>query len=299
LRSLRRREARLAWLLIAPALAVILLVALLPLAWAFWESLHLHDLRTPWRGRPLVALANYAEAWADSRLWGAALHSAFFTVVSVSLELVLGLALALALHRGFRGRGLARTLSLLPWAVPTVVAALVWRFLFDGPSSLANRLLLGVGLAGEPVAWLAHPLLAWVPLLLADVWKTTPFVALLLLAGLQSLDENIEEAARMDGAGDWQRLWHVTLPLLRPALLVALLFRSIDALRLFDLVYVLTGGGPGTSTEPLALYTHSVLLQNLRFGYGSALSVIVFAVSAALALLTVRVVARRGQESWR
>jgi ABC-type sugar transport system permease subunit len=190
--------------------------------------------------------------------------------VTVVLELTLGLALALALHARLPGRGLARTAALLPWALPTVVAALVWRFLFDGPSSIANQAWLLAG-GAEPVAWLAHPQLAWVPLILADVWKTTPFVMLLLLAGLQSIDESLLEAARVDGASAWQRLWHVTLPLLWPVLSVAVLFRAVDALRVFDLVYVLTGGGPGTATEPVGLYTFSVLLQHLRFGYGSAL----------------------------
>jgi ABC-type sugar transport system permease subunit len=281
---------RFAWALVTPALATIGLVALLPLLWAFWESFHLHDLRTPWLGRPFLGLANYAEVLGDARFWRAALHTLAFAALTVTAELVLGLALALGLQRSFRARGLARTVALLPWALPTVVAALVWRFLFDGPSSLVNQFIVWLGLATEPVAWLAHPVLAWVPVLLADIWKTTPFVALLLLAGLQSIDETLEEAARMDGAGFWQRLWHVTLPLLRPAILVALVFRTIDALRLFDLVYVLTGGGPGTATEPLALYTFNVLLQNLRFGYGSALSVIVFGMGFTLALVYVRLV---------
>ncbi len=142
----------------------------------------------------------------------------------------------------------------------------------------------------EPVAWLSDPWLAWVPIIAADVWKTTPFVALLLLAGLQSIDESVAEAARMDGATAWQELIHVTLPLLRPALLVALVFRSLDAFRVFDLVYALTGGGPGTATEPLSLYAFGALLQKLRFGYGAALSMIVFVLSFALALVYVRLV---------
>ena len=269
-RSPERSEAGLAWALSAPALLVIALVALFPLGWTLWESLHLHDLRMPWRGRPFVGLGHYAEALGDARFWGALGHTVFFTASSVSLEIVLGLALALALHRSFRGRGLARTTALLPWALPTVVAALVWRFLFEGTGMLTG------------------PTTAWAPVILADVWKTTPFVALLLLADLQSIDPDLLEAARVDGANAWQRLWHVTLPLLRPALAVALVFRSLDAFRVFDLVYVLTNGGPGTATEPLALLAFSALLQDLRFGYGSALSMLLFAVSFALAWLYVR-----------
>jgi ABC-type sugar transport system permease subunit/ABC-type glycerol-3-phosphate transport system substrate-binding protein len=281
-----RGEARLAWLLSAPALAVIALIALFPLGWALWESLHAHDLGTPWRGTPFVGLANYAEALSSARFWNALGRTALFTATSVSLELVLGLALALALDRPFRGRGALRAASLLPWALPTVVAALVWRFLFDGRAAVANEIAARFG--AHRVAWLAGPMSAWVPLVLADVWKTTPFVALLLLAGLQNVDGALIEAARVDGAGPLRRLWYVTLPLLRPAIVVALIFRTLDAFRVFDLVYVLTGGGPGTATEPIALTTFDTLLTDLRVGYGSALGVIVFAVTFALALLYVR-----------
>jgi ABC-type sugar transport system permease subunit len=278
-------EPRLAWTLMAPALAVTAAVALFPLGWTLWESLHRHDLRLPWLGRPFVGLANYAEILGDGRFWGAMLHTAFFTAVSVALELGLGLFLALALNRAFRGRGLVRAAVLIPWSIPTVVAALLWRFLFDAQAGIANTVLVGLGVLDEPVVWLVRAATAWVPVILADVWKTTPFVALLLLAGLQNIDPALDEAAAVDGAGAWRRLWHVTLPLLRPALGVALVFRTLDAFRVFDLIYVLTGGGPGTSTEPIALYAFNSLFSNLRFGYGAALSVIVFLVTFLLALL--------------
>jgi ABC-type sugar transport system permease subunit len=285
-------EARAAWAFCLPALVVVGVVALFPLVWTAWESLHLHDLRMPWRGRPFVGLANYAEALSDARFWWSLAHTAGFAAVSVTLELALGLALALGLHGAFRGRALARTAVLLPWALPTVVAALLWRFLFDGATSPVNAALVASGWLEAPLVWLAHPWLAWLPVVLADVWKTTPFVALLLLAGLQGIDPALYEAARVDGASGWQRFRHVTLPMLRPALVVALVFRALDALRVFDLIYVLTGGGPGTATEPVALYTFKSLLQDLRFGYGSALSVIVFALTFGLAWLYVRLAGR-------
>ena len=272
-RSSRTGETRLAWLLLAPALGSVVAIALFPLAWTVRESFHLHDLRSPWLGQPWIGLANYAEAAADGRLWLSLAHTVGFAAVSVALELALGLVLALALHRAVAARGPVRTLALIPWALPTVVAALLWRFLFDGPTD-----------------WLADPLRAWIPIVLADVWKTTPFVVLLLLAGLQTIDESLYEAARIDGATDWQQFRHVTLPLLRPALLVALIFRTLDAFRVFDLIYALTGGGPGTATEPVSLYGFTVLLQYLRFGYGSAIAVIVFVVTFGLALLYVRTV---------
>jgi ABC-type sugar transport system permease subunit len=277
-----RREARLAWWLVAPALGTILLVALFPLLWTMWESLHLHDLRMPWLGRPFIGLANYLEAAGDPRFRGALAHTFLFAAATVTLELLLGCALALAMNRAARGRGLVRAAVLVPWAIPTVVSALLWRFMFEGRAGIANALFR------EPPVWFIDPVLAWVPVILADVWKTTPFVALLLLAGLQNIDPSLYEAARIDGASAWRQFRHVTLPLLRPAILVALIFRTLDAFRVFDLIYVMTGGGPGTSTEPIALYTFNSLLQNLRFGYGSALSVIVFAVTFLLALGYVR-----------
>lgn len=286
--GIEQQEARIAWGLILPALLTILLVALFPLLWTLWESLHLHDLRMPWLGKPFVGLDNYVEAFRDPRFWGALGHTVFFAVTSVGLELVIGLWLALALNRAFRGRGLVRASVLVPWAIPTVVSALLWRFMFEGQHGIVNEALVGLGLLREPVVWFIRPMAAWVPVILADVWKTTPFVALLLLAGLQNIDASLYEAARIDGASAWRQFRYVTLPLLKPAILVALIFRTLDAFRVFDLIYALTGGGPGTSTEPIALYTFNVLLQNLQFGYGSALSVIVFLITFGLALLYIR-----------
>ncbi len=282
----QRHEARLAWALALPAIGTIALIAVFPIAWTAWESMHLHDLRMPWLGRPFVGGANYLEAFADARFRGAVGHTLLFAAVSVTLELAGGLALALALNGITRARGLARTAALLPWAIPTVVVALVWRFMFESPSGLADTLAARAGVAAP--TWFADASAAWVPLILADVWKMTPFVGVLLLAGLQNIDSALYEAASMDGAGPWRRFTDITLPLLRPALLVAFLFRTLDALRVFDIVYVMTGGGPGSATEPIALFTFTALLQNLRFGFASALSVMVFTVSFLFALASIR-----------
>ena len=282
--------------MLTPALLVLAALAVLPLLWTVWESLHLHDLRMPWRGRPFVGVEQYVALASDARFGAALLHTAAFTIVTVTLELVLGLALALVLQRVIRGRGVVRAAALLPWAMPTVVVALLWRFVFESRTGAANALLVGSGILAAPVAWLADPLAAWVPLVLADVWKTTPFVALLLLAGLQSIDPVLYEAAAVDGAGDWARFRRITLPMLRHAILVAVIFRMLDAFRVFDLVYVLTSGGPGTATEPVALYTFTALLQHLRFGYGSAMSVVVFVVAFTLALIAVKLLGGRSLE---
>jgi ABC-type sugar transport system permease subunit len=286
-----RDETRIAWLFMLPALGAVGLIALFPLGWTAWESLHVHDLRMPWRGRPFVGLANYREALGSGRFWAALGHTLFFTVTSVGIELLLGLFLAVALHRTSRARGLLRTAVLLPWAIPTVVAALLWSFMFDSHAGVVNAVLAELGAMDReaPLVWLADAGAAWVPVILADVWKTTPFVTLLLLAGLQNIDRALYEAASSDGAGALQQLWHVTLPLLKPALLVALVFRTLDAFRVFDLVFVLTRGGPGTATEPIALYTFTALLNNLRFGYGSALAMLLFLVTFVLAVLYLRI----------
>ena len=281
-----RAEVRAAWALVSPAIAVIVLVGAFPIAWTVWESLHLHDLRMPWLGRPFSGLANYREVLADLRFWSALGHAVAFVVTAVSIELTTGLLLALALHGLSRGQGVARTAVLLPWAIPTVVAALIWRFIFESPGGLATAAVEVTG--WHAPTWLADPLAAWIPIVLADVWKTTPFVAILLLAGLQNIDQALYEAASVDGAGSWRQFTAITLPMLRPALLVAVLFRALDAFRVFDVIYVMTGGGPGTATEPLAIYAFGTLLQQLRFGYGSALSVVVFAVAFIVALGTVR-----------
>lgn len=289
---LERAEARLAWGLAAPAVAVILAVALVPIGVTAWEALHLHDLRLPWLGRPFAGAANFVEAAHDPRFRTAVVHTVGFAAVSVALELVLGLALAIAMHTVGRGRGLFRTAALLPWAIPTVVAALVWRFIFDAQAGVLTTSLREAGIVGASFDWFVQPLAAWVPIVAADVWKTTPFVALLLLAGLQTIDPALDDAARVDGAGPVRRFVTITLPLVAPAMVVAAAFRTLDALRLFDLVYVLTGGGPGTATEPLSMYAFITLMQRLRFGYGSALSITVFLLTFVFALVWVRALGR-------
>jgi len=274
-----REERRLAALLIAPAAGLIVVMALFPIAATVSEALHGHDLRLPWLGRPFVGLANFVEAAGDPRFLSAVGHTVLFALVSVPIEIALGVALALVMHRALRGRAAIRVVALLPWTVPTIVAALIWRFMFESYSTASFD-------------WFVHPLAAWVPIVAADVWKTTPFVAILLLAGLQTIDPAIDEAARIDGAGPLRRFFTITLPLLGPALVVATAFRALDALRLFDLVYVMTGGGPGTATEPLSLYAFVALMQRLRFGYGAALSMTVFLLTFAFALIWIRTVGR-------
>jgi ABC-type sugar transport system permease subunit len=270
----------LATLLVAPALLIVFGVALMPIAATIWEASHQHDLRLPWLGMPFIALGNVQEAFSDPRVSAAALKTVGFAAISVPLELGLGLALALVMQHLTRARGLMRVATLMPFAIPTVVAALIWRFIVESTN------------LGTATELFAGSVTAWIPIIVADVWKTTPFVALLLLAGLQGIDEEIYDAARMDGAHALRQLATITLPLLAPALVVAAAFRALDALRVFDLPFVMTGGGPGTATEPLSLYAFIVLMQRLRFGYGSALSVMVFGLALLVAIASVRLLGR-------
>jgi len=206
----------------------------------------------------------------DVRFWSALGTTAYFVAVSVLLELCLGLVFALLINLKFRGRGLVWGLVLIPWAVPTAVAARFWELILNADYGVLNYLL------GSNIHWLGDPLWAIHAVIVADVWKSTPFVVLLLLAGLQVIPEDLYRAARIDGATAWQQFRHVTLPLLRPYILLALLFRTVDAARVFDLIFVLTGGGPANQTETVVVYAYKLLYRTLQFGYGSTVSMVSF-----------------------
>ena len=290
--SWQSRERALAALFVTPALGVICLIALVPIAMTVWEAMHSHDLRMPWLGRPFVGLHNFAEAAGDERFRSALVRTVVFALVTVPVELAAGVVLALVMHAAIRGRAVIRAAALLPWAIPTVVAALLWRFMFDSQAGIINVPFRSLGLMSAGFDWFVGPLTAWIPIALADIWKSTPFVAVLVLAGLQTIEPTLYEAAAVDGASRIRQFFTITLPLLRSVLIVAAAFRALDALRLFDLAYVLTGGGPGSATEPLSLYAFIAMMQRLRFGYGSALSITVFLLTLGFALLWVRALGR-------
>ncbi|HWI53748.1 MAG TPA: sugar ABC transporter permease [Symbiobacteriaceae bacterium] len=268
-------EKQLAYVLVAPALLIIFSIALFPILRTFWISLHFMQAQMPGLAR-FIGLSNYVTLISDARFWAALKTTVYFAVVSVGLETVLGLAVAMLINREFRGRGLVRAAILVPWAIPTVVSAMMWRWMFNDQYGVVNDLLSKVGLIHGYHAFLGEKSSALWAIIISDVWKTTPFMALLLLAGLQVISSELYEAANVDGASKWRQFWHITLPLLKPAMLVALLFRSLDAFRVFDLVYVLTGGGPGNATETLSVYAYKTLFSFLDFGKGSALAVLVF-----------------------
>lgn len=287
-RSLQQRRARVAWLLVAPALLLLGAVAGWPLARTLFYSFTDAQLDTP-EQYAFVGLANYLDfadgerfgVLADPLWWQAVGNTLWFTAASVSLELVFGMALALLMNEKFRGQGLVRAAILVPWAIPTIVTAKMWGWMFHDQYGVVNDLLLRAGLIDTPLAWIAEPTLSMWAVVIADVWKTVPFMALMLLAALQMIPADLYEAARVDGASAWQRFRRITLPLIMPAMIVALIFRVMDALRVFDLIYVLTSNSEATIS--ISGYAREQMVSFQEMGLGSAASVLVFMMVAGIA----------------
>ncbi len=270
---LRRLRVRWAWLFLAPSLLAAAAVAGWPLArtatFAFTDARLTELAAAQW-----VGLENFVWILKDPDWWRSVWNTLVFTVCSVSLELILGLAFALLLSTEVRGRSALRAVALIPWAVPTIVSAQMWSWMYHDMYGVINDLLLRLGAVDAPVAWLADPETAMAAVIMTDVWKATPFVTLLLLAGLQTIPEHVYAAARIDGAGAVRTFAHVTLPLLRPAIVVALIFRTLDALRVFDLIYVMTSNSRATAT--VSIYARQHLIDFQDVGYGSAASLLIF-----------------------
>ena len=275
----RRSQRRLAYWLIAPAVVLMLAVTGYPIVYAFWLSLHRYNLASP-ADTAFIGLANYQTILTDKYWWTAFFVTLVITVISVAIEFVLGLALALVMHRTIFARGAVRTAILIPYGIVTVAASYSWYYAWTpGTGYLANLL-------PEGSAPLTQQLPSLAVIILAEVWKTTPFMALLLLAGLALVPDDLLKAAEVDGAGAWTRLVRVTLPLLKPAILVALLFRTLDAFRIFDNIYVLTSGSNDTASVSILGYHN--LFKAFNLGLGSAISVLVFAVVAVIAFIFIK-----------
>lgn len=280
------RQTRLAWLLVLPTLLVVVLVAGYPLAQVFYYSFHRADISFV-EPTEFVGFKNYIFLLQDPDFRGALWNTLRFTVASVFLETVLGLAIALVIHSNFRGRGIVRAAILVPWAIPTVVSAKMWQWMLNDIYGVINVILVNTGLVANKIAFLANPNTVLWAMVAVDVWKTTPFMALLLLAGLQLIPADIYEAADIDGASRWQQFWTLTLPLLTPALVVALIFRTLDALRVFDVIFVMVG--VNTATRSLAIYNRQTLIDFQDLGYGSAVSVAILAIIFIFVVLYMRV----------
>jgi multiple sugar transport system permease protein len=274
-----RSERRTAWLLCAPAVIVMLLVTGYPIVYAVILSLQKYDLRFPSQ-KKFVGLSNYADVLTSSTWWTDVLNTLIITVFSVGIELVIGMLIALVMHRAIFGRGAVRTAVLIPYGIVTVVAAFAWLYAFQPTSGFVPNLL---GLSSDPFASRAG---SFVVIILTEVWKTTPFMALLLLAGLALVPDELLEAAKVDGASAWQRFWRITVPLMRPAILVAVLFRTLDAFRVFDSVFIMTGGA--NQTETVSILGYHELITRLNIGVGSAISILIFICVIIIAVIFVK-----------
>jgi multiple sugar transport system permease protein len=270
-------ERALGAVLLAPAALLLLVIVVYPIATLLVNSVFSVDNANPAAGEHFVGLANYARAAEDERFWNSTLHTVLYILVTVPGSLLIGLGLALLANMPFRVKWPVRLGLLLPWALPLVFAGLIFRWFFEYQTGVVNDLLAKVGV--EPLQWLSEPTLAFAAICIAIVWKASSFMGLMLLAGLQTIPRSLYEAAEVDGATKWQQFVEITLPMLRPAIFVALIFRTITAIQTFDIPYAMTGGGPGDATETLAMYIHKTTLDFLDFGYGSALAALMFVLS--------------------
>jgi trehalose/maltose transport system permease protein len=286
--AIGRSRERLAWLLVAPCLFIVALVAFYPLVETFRLSLTNQRLASV-RAVRYVGLDNYRTLFDNKIFVDSIWNTVKFTVASVALETVFGMAIALVIHSNFKGRGLVRTAMLIPWAIPTVVSAVMWSWMYHDVFGIINDLLVNkFHIIDHKVAWLSNTSTALPAIIAVDVWKTTPFMALLLLAGLQIIPGDVYEAATVDGASPWKQFWQITLPLVKPALLVALIFRTLDAFRVFDIIYVMKKASPDTMS--IAVYTQQTIISIGRVGLGSAGAVIIFLCIALFVLLYTRLV---------
>ncbi len=289
--SLRQRDAFTAWLLILPSLVVILGITLWPVISTFVLSFYnaptgIHQART------FVGFGNYLEMLRDQTFWETIWRTVYFTGVSVGLELVLGLGIAQLIHSKPWGWQFLRLSLIIPWAVPTIVNGAMWRWIYSADFGALNGLLMALGLIKHYVPWLALPDMAMNLVIAADVWHTMPFVALVLQAALATLPADLEEAAAVDGANAWQRFWQIRVPLLRPAILVALIARTVDAFRVFDIVYIITAGGPAYKTLTITYLTYLNTFSFGKQGIGAALSFLISIVTISLAVLYLRILYR-------
>jgi ABC-type sugar transport system permease subunit len=288
----RNGERWFAFALLVPSIVVVFGVVIYPVLRTLMISFFEVDSPVATE-TPFVGLDNYTEALTDPRLWTTVGHTAYFAVVSITLELVLGIGVALLLNAPLRARWLFRGLVILPWALPTIVNGAMWRHILNSQYGALNALLTQVGVLGEYRSWLGEPFLALNMVILADVWKNTSLVAFLLLAGLQSIDTNLYEAARVDGAGPVRSFFSITLPLLLPSFAIVLVLRTIETFKVFDIIYIMTRGGPASGTQTVAFYTYLQAFSDQRLGYGSALSYLIVSVVVALAVIYLRLL--RGQ----
>ncbi len=287
-RSTGQHEGRFALLLLLPAAVVVFGVVIWPVVRTLVVSLYDVDSAMP-GSYPFVGLDNYVRVFQDSRFYSVLGHTMYFTLVSTFLELALGIAVALLLNAPLRARWLWRSIVVLPWALPTIVNGALWRWIYNGQYGALNGLLDTLGISQTPTQWLGEPFLALNMVIIADVWKNTSIVVFFILAGLQTIPSDLYEAARVDGAGPWRAFWRLTIPMLAPSIAVVLILRTIEAFKVFDIIYVMTGGGPASGTQTIAFYTYLQAFSNQLFGYGAALAYLIVLAVFALAMVYLRI----------
>jgi len=282
-----------AYLLNTPAIIALVLLAAYPILYSAWISLHKYNLKRP-RVFDFIGLENYASILESPEFWSSLWITVKFTLLVVTAVTVLSVCVALLLNQPFRGRAILRTLILLPWAIPPVVNGLMWQWIYDSKIGALNGLLVSLGVISEYRGWLSDPTSALLALAFADVWNVLPLAVILLLAALQKIPDELYEAARVDGAGAFQSFWFITFPWLAQTLLVVLILQTLSAIRAFDVIYVLTAGGPGTATTTLVWKTYLTTFENLDFGLGNAYAYTVSLITFGFALVYFRVLYRRG-----
>ncbi len=290
---LKRRQTRTAWLLLVPALLVVVLVAIYPLGKTIYYSFTDQEFLAGITPTKWVGLQNYRDLWHDTIFRNAVWETIKFTLITVGFEFALGLIIALVVNSSFKGRGVMRAVMLVPWAIPTVVAAQMWKWMLDDTTGVVNDAGVRLHILSNYHAWISEPSTALASVCAVDIWKTTPFVALLLLAGLQVIPRELYEAADVDGASQLQQFWRITLPLLRPAILVVLIFRTLDALRVFDVFYVFFGNRLDTQT--MAIYDQATIVADGHVGFGSAISVAIFLIIGLFVVIYVTAVRVSGE----
>ncbi len=286
LSPLEASERRLGYIMLAPAVILLAATVLYPIVALIRGSFSQNVLTEPWMAQPWIGLDNYAKAFTDSRFWESTWNTILYVLITVPGAVLVGLGLALLANQPFRVKWPVRLGLLVPWALPLVFAGLIFRWFFDYQQGLVNNAMIWIGLA--PVNWLTRETPAFLAICLAIIWKTSSFAALVLLAGLQTIPKSLYEAAEVDGATKWRQFVEITLPMLMPAIFVALIFRTITAIQTFDIPKAMTDGGPGKSNETLAMYIHTTTIDALDFGYGSTLAVIMFILSAVLTSVYLR-----------
>lgn len=285
-REYSRDQVRLAFLLVAPSMLIIVGLTFIPIVYAFYISLHELSLLRP--GTTFIWFGNYVQMLQDAEVGASLLRTLYYTAASIAVQIVLGILVAVCLNERFVGRSLLRGLIILPWAIPTVVNALLWQWIYNPNYSVLNALLMQFGLIDKDIQWLAKPFLALNSVMLADTWRMLPFYVIMFLGALQSIPAELYEAAKVDGASAIARFWKITVPFLRHIILVILVLRTVQVLRVFDIIYIMTKGGPANGTMVISFLTYYQSFKFLNFGYGAALAFVIALLTFVISVMYIR-----------